>query len=39
MQPRDVTETSADVTELMRDTGFKPQTAVEHGFADFCRLV
>jgi UDP-glucuronate 4-epimerase len=35
MQPGDVTETFADVAELMRDTGFKPQTSIEHGLADF----
>jgi len=27
----DVTETFADVTELMRDTGFRPQTSIEDG--------
>ena len=35
MQPGDVTETFADVAELMRDTGFKPQTSIEDGLADF----
>jgi UDP-glucuronate 4-epimerase len=35
MQPGDVTETFADVEELMRDTGFRPQTAIEDGLADF----
>ena len=35
MQPGDVTETFADVAELMRDTGFRPQTAIEDGLADF----
>ena len=35
MQPGDVTETFADVGELMRDTGFKPQTSIEDGLADF----
>ena len=35
MQPGDVTETFADVTELMRDTGFRPQTSIEDGLADF----
>ena len=35
MQPGDVTETFADVTELMRDTGFSPQTSIEDGLRDF----
>jgi UDP-glucuronate 4-epimerase len=35
MQPGDVTETFADVTELMRDTGFSPQTSIEDGLAAF----
>ena len=35
MQPGDVTETFADVTELMRDTGFSPQTPIEDGLRDF----
>ncbi|MCA6117733.1 NAD-dependent epimerase [Bradyrhizobium sp. WSM 1738] len=35
MQPGDVTETFADVTELMRDTGFSPQTSIEDGLSDF----
>jgi UDP-glucuronate 4-epimerase len=35
MQPGDVTETFADVAELMRDTGFRPQTSIEVGLADF----
>jgi UDP-glucuronate 4-epimerase len=35
MQPGDVTDTFADVAELMRDTGFKPQTSIEDGLADF----
>jgi UDP-glucuronate 4-epimerase len=35
MQPGDVTETFADVTELMRDTGFAPQTSIEDGLAAF----
>jgi UDP-glucuronate 4-epimerase len=35
MQPGDVTETFADVAELMRDTGFRPQTSIENGLADF----
>ena len=35
MQAGDVTETFADVTELARDTGFKPQTSIEDGLRDF----
>ncbi|WP_074830923.1 MULTISPECIES: NAD-dependent epimerase [Bradyrhizobium] len=35
MQPGDVTETFADVTELMRDTGFRPQTSIEDGLREF----
>jgi UDP-glucuronate 4-epimerase len=35
MQPGDVTETFADVAELMRDTGFQPQTSIEDGLRDF----
>lgn len=35
MQPGDVTETFADVEELMRDTGFRPQTPIEKGLRDF----
>ena len=39
MQPGDVTETFADVTELMRDTGFRPQTSIEDGLRELRRLV
>jgi UDP-glucuronate 4-epimerase len=35
MQPGDVTETFADVGDLMRDTGFRPQTSIEDGLRDF----
>jgi UDP-glucuronate 4-epimerase len=35
MQPGDVTETFADVGDLMRDVGFKPQTALADGIRDF----
>jgi UDP-glucuronate 4-epimerase len=35
MQPGDVTETFADVGDLMRDVGFAPQTSIEDGIADF----
>jgi UDP-glucuronate 4-epimerase len=35
MQPGDVMETFADVGDLMRDVGFKPQTSIEDGIRDF----
>jgi UDP-glucuronate 4-epimerase len=35
MQPGDVVETLADVSDLMRDTGFRPQTPIEQGVRDF----
>ena len=35
MQPGDVTETFADVADLMRDTGLKPETSIDDGIADF----
>jgi UDP-glucuronate 4-epimerase len=35
MQPGDVAETFADVGDLMRDTGFRPQTSIEDGIAGF----
>ena len=35
MQPGDVTDTFADVADLMRDTGFKPDTSIEDGIRDF----
>jgi UDP-glucuronate 4-epimerase len=35
MQPGDVMETFADVSDLMRDTGFRPQTPIEQGVRDF----
>jgi UDP-glucuronate 4-epimerase len=35
MQPGDVAETFADVTDLMRDTGLKPEISIEDGIADF----
>ena len=40
MQPGDVMETFADVGDLMRDTGFRPQTSIEdgiHGFVTWYR--
>ncbi|HQZ01304.1 MAG TPA: protein CapI, partial [Thauera sp.] len=35
MQPGDVPDTFADVTELTRDTGYTPATSVEDGIARF----
>jgi UDP-glucuronate 4-epimerase len=35
MQPGDVVETFADIGDLMRDTGFSPQTSIEDGIRDF----
>ena len=35
MQPGDVTETFADVEDLERDIGFKPQTSIQDGVRDF----
>jgi UDP-glucuronate 4-epimerase len=35
MQPGDVVETFADVGDLMRDVGFRPQTPIEEGIRDF----
>jgi UDP-glucuronate 4-epimerase len=35
MQPGDVTETFADVGDLMRDVGFRPDTSIKDGISDF----
>jgi len=35
MQPGDVLETFADIEELTRDTGFRPETPIENGIRDF----
>ncbi len=35
LQPGDVPDTMADVGDLMRDVGFKPQTSVETGISSF----
>jgi UDP-glucuronate 4-epimerase len=35
MQPGDVPETFADVGDLMRDVGFRPETSIEDGIRDF----
>lgn len=35
MQPGDVTETFADVGDLMRDVGFRPQTSIADGLRGF----
>ena len=35
MQPGDVSETCADVGDLMRDVGFRPSTSIEEGIRNF----
>ncbi len=35
MQPGDVLETFADVADLMRDIGIKPETSIEDGIGEF----
>jgi UDP-glucuronate 4-epimerase len=35
MQPGDVTETFADVGDLTRDIGFRPETSIEDGIRGF----
>ncbi len=35
LQPGDVVETYADIDDLVRETGFKPVTAIEEGIARF----
>ena len=35
LQPGDVLETFADVEELMRDIGFRPETSIEKGIHEF----
>ncbi|TZF91307.1 NAD-dependent epimerase [Cognatilysobacter lacus] len=35
MQPGDVADTYADISALVRDTGYQPQTSVETGVANF----
>jgi UDP-glucuronate 4-epimerase len=35
MQPGDVLETYADIDDLVRDVGFRPQTSIEDGIRDF----
>ncbi len=37
MQPGDVYQTYADVSDLMRDYGFKPDTGIEEGLEKFVR--
>jgi UDP-glucuronate 4-epimerase len=34
-QPGDVLETFADIEELTRDTGLRPDTSIEDGIGDF----
>jgi UDP-glucuronate 4-epimerase len=35
LQPGDVPKTYADVTDLMQDVGFRPNTPIEHGISEF----
>jgi len=35
MQPGDVMETFADIDDLARETGFRPQTSIEDGLRNF----
>jgi nucleoside-diphosphate-sugar epimerase len=35
LPPRDLLETSADVEDLMRDTGFAPSRPIAHGVRNF----
>ncbi|NVK02304.1 MAG: capsular biosynthesis protein CpsI, partial [Oceanospirillaceae bacterium] len=37
LQPGDVEHTYADVSALMRDTGYEPNTAIEEGVERFAR--
>ena len=37
MQPCDVEATYADVSDLERDIGFRPSTAIEDGIARFAQ--
>ena len=35
LQPGDVPDTYADVTDLVRDVGYQPDTSIEAGLASF----
>ncbi len=35
MQPGDVPDTAADVSDLIADMGYQPQTQIETGIANF----
>ena len=35
LQPGDVPETFADVADLERDVGYKPETSIEEGLSRF----
>jgi UDP-glucuronate 4-epimerase len=37
MQPGDVKETYADITDLHKDVGFYPSTSIEEGLAHFVK--
>ncbi|MDA0315395.1 MAG: hypothetical protein O2829_11165 [Bacteroidetes bacterium] len=37
MQPRDVIETHADISEMFRDMGYEPRTSVAQGVTEFTK--
>ena len=37
MQPGDVAATYADVTDLINNLGYKPETSLEHGVGEFVK--
>jgi UDP-glucuronate 4-epimerase len=37
MQPGDVVETHADISELVHDMGYEPKTSVAKGVAEFTK--
>jgi UDP-glucuronate 4-epimerase len=37
LQPGDVPDTYADVSDLVNDVGYKPDTTVEEGIANFVK--
>ena len=37
LQPGDVPDTEADVTDLIQTVGYRPQVSVENGVANFVR--
>ena len=37
MQPGDVVETHADISDLVKDMGYEPKTSVAQGVAEFTK--